>query len=60
MFDQKAVSTGVSGADAVIAGGMFRAPTNRFDLSTTANAAGSGIDRGYSIAARVTRALLDI
>jgi hypothetical protein len=60
MSRQKAVLTGVSGADTVIAGGMPSALTARFDLSTTASAPGSGIDRGYSIAVRATRALLDI
>jgi hypothetical protein len=60
MSRQKAVLTGVSGADTVIAGRMPSALTARFDLSTTANAPGSGIDRGDSIAVRVTRALLDI
>jgi hypothetical protein len=57
---QTAVVTGVSGADTVIAGGMPSALTARFDLSTTANAPGPGIDRGRSIAVRATRALLDI
>ena len=60
MSRQRAVLTGVSGADTVIAGGMPSALTARFDLSTTANAPGSGIDRGYSLGVRATRALLDI
>jgi hypothetical protein len=60
MSRQRAVLTGVSGADTVIAGRMPSALTARFDLSTTANTPGSGNDRGYSIAVRVTRALFDI
>jgi hypothetical protein len=60
MSRQKALLTGVCGADTVIAGGMLSALTARFDLSTTANAPGSGMDRGYLIAVRATRALLDI
>ena len=46
MSRQRAVLTGVSGADTVIAGGMPSAPTAPFGLSTTANAPGSGIDQG--------------
>ena len=60
MSGQKTVLTGVSGADTTIAGGMPSALTARFDLYTTANAPGSGVDRGYLVAFRVTRALLDI
>jgi hypothetical protein len=57
---QKAVVTGVSGADTVIAGGMAGASTTHHDPYTTANAPGPGVDRSHSIAFRVTRALLDI
>jgi hypothetical protein len=60
MSRQKAVLTGVSGADTANAGGVPSALTARFGQSTTANAPGSGMDRGYSIAVRTTRALFDI
>ena len=58
MLDQKAVSTGVSGGETVIAGGTPSAPTTRHDPYTTASAPGSAIDRGDAV--RATRALLDI
>jgi hypothetical protein len=58
MLDQKALSTGVSGGDTVIAWGMPGAPTTRHDPYTTANAPGSAIDRGDAV--RATRALLGI
>jgi hypothetical protein len=49
MSRQNAVLSSASDADTVIAGGMPSAITAPFDL-----------ERGYSIAVRVTRALLDI
>jgi hypothetical protein len=60
MSRQKAGMTGVSGADTAVAGGMPSALTADFDLYTSANAPGSGTDRGYSIAVRATHALLGV
>lgn len=60
MSRQMAVLSGVSGADAVIAGDTPGALAAPFDLSTTANAARSGIGRGYPTTVRVIRALFDI
>ena len=58
MLDQKAVSTGASGRDTVIAGGMPSATTTRDDPYTAADALGSAMDRGDAL--RATCALLDI
>ncbi len=60
MSRQEAVLAFVTGVDTAIAGRKPSGPTAPFDLSTAANGPGSSIDRGYSIAVRMTRALLDI